>query len=205
MKWCRNFGREIHPQEHKCPPPFFVPLNVTVTVRQRRREFKLAFLESMGEWYGPDPEKPFRFREFQPLLSEVIEHFNSPLSAIFVAPCTEKGEDTQALPLSDAHRCLANCINQYKASRLDKGIRDNVLLLATKWNRVFDPDDTDFAGADGDTVLTELRRQGAEAWQNFQGPALRAARFLCPYSAAWIKDNNRMIPPGVYEPSFNRF
>ena len=197
-----EFGKGRLPGTTQVRAPFFVPITLTVDVRRRGQEdFNLAFLESMGEWYTMELKS--RYKEFQPVLAEVLKRLNSPLSAIFVAPI--EAEAAQSLSIEDSYRCLVNCMNEYRGLRLNGGRHDNLLLLITKWDAAYQPAAANFAEAKSETVLRAVTANGNDVWQSFRGPAFEAARSFTPYTAAWIDDDKRIISPGDYEVVFDRF
>jgi hypothetical protein len=97
-------------------------------------------------------------------------------------------------------------MTEYKRQRLyQRG--DNLLLLLTKWDRVFDPTDprSHFCDATRAIVLEVLR--GSVVWPKFKNLSFpRAnAKAVLPYSAAWINDAHQIVDSKKFQYIFDQF
>jgi hypothetical protein len=97
--------------------PFFVPVQTAFlpegkTARGKEEIARFAFLESMGEWLRKEKDD-YSFQDLRPEISAVLEHFNAPLSAIFVAPATSD-EVLDNDDVNESHEALAHCMDEYE-------------------------------------------------------------------------------------------
>ena len=188
---------ELVPLTHKMAP-FFIPVDLTVDGKQT---IKLAFQEGMGEWYDRSEQGMAQFQEFKPEITAVLRSFTNPISVIFVAPSVADGDVNG---WRKGHESLTHCMDEYHRLRSDTS-RDNLLLLASKWDQRFNPGDHsgNFAAPQVDVLVDELERWGM-SWATFSAMSNVGGKALMPYSAGWI-DKNFIRDPGPYQVHFDRF
>lgn len=187
--------------------PVYFPIDVTVPSESHQDlpSVQLVVLDGMGEWFARDPASPrFAHKPFPVEIDYVLRYFAGPISAIFVVPATASPAD----PLeADMHQAASAAMERYQQSR-EMHEDDNVLLLATKWDRLHPPNRLggNFENADSDAVIASLKPVGT-AWQSFK--TLRnvpvGSRSLLQYSAAWINSGTVMEPQSKAVPVFERY
>lgn len=150
------FSNNALPPATQTVEPFFIPLDVEAPgFGKRPLPCRLAFLEGLGEWYEMDEKTNNKtYKEIKPEITSIFKRFSKPISVIFVAPCYHPDGREE---LDYSHRCLANCINQYKLHRNDKN-HDNILLLLSKWDFLHHPAKSeDFADPSVNTLLNDMK------------------------------------------------
>jgi hypothetical protein len=180
--------------------PFFIPLDIEIRgPGNTGRTCKLAFLEGQGEWFEMDTSTGVDFREMKPEVTAILKRFPNPISVIFVSPCrSPEGR----VGLEYSHRCLANCVDQYRRHRNDPA-RDHLLLMMSKWDARHPPGTDGFNDPAADLLLKEVQ-DWRFIWNAFSTLNGIGSKSLLPYSAGMIS-GNFVNPPGVHKRVFDRY
>jgi hypothetical protein len=122
--------------------PIFLPL--TIRSGTLSQSLNIAFMESAGEFYRPDPNSPEYFAKLRPDTDSFIRNFEGGISFVYVLPYTQLdvravGVDRSADParLREAEAAVVGIIEAYQKIRVNKS-RDSHLLLLSKWDAHFD-------------------------------------------------------------------
>ena len=189
--------------------PLFIPVDIEINRKGIARDTaRFVFLDGMGEWY--QKEGGVRLRSLPEEICYLLSQFSNPISVIFVAPCVmvDRLHNRADVILRDySHECLAYTMDQYHGIRNKKEL-DNVLLLYTKWDAIYRPDDpSGHFGAVGPEFFYETVKDWPFALSKFSGlNELRPdAKAIMPYSASWMIDETTMIPQGDYDVIFNKY
>jgi hypothetical protein len=194
------------------PDPFFVPVQATflrngIQSEGRAEVARFVFLEINGEWLDLGDDE-YTFPPLRPEIAAILEHFNRPLSAIFVAP-SAGDEVLDHDRVARSHQCLAHYMGEFSERRKASAHGDNLLLLATKWDAKYPPDavadPTHFYAPPAQTVIEALGRFGF-SWPAFKTMAKVSgdARAVMPYAATWIR-NGKRTDEARFTPVFERF
>jgi hypothetical protein len=197
-----TFGQSV-------PQPLFLPIDLEVRRANRVEEtLRFVFLDGMGEWY----EKEANRVTLKPLPREILfllQQLSRPISVIFVAPCVmvdpQRGRDDELRNFS--HECLEYTMDQYQTERTN-GEYDNLLLLYSKWDSLYRPNEREgrFYSGDADAFY-ETVKSWPYALAKFAtlSHIRHDGKSVMPYSAAWMTDDKRILPPGDHSPVFNLF
>ncbi len=190
---------KLAPRTQITEGPFFLPIDIKPPLH--RQPLRLAFLESMGEWYQRDgAEGPYKDMRWE--VASILETFEKPISVIFVAPTV--GVPTHSREYSNL--CLANAMAQYNKLRIAKQ-RDNLLFLASKWDAICNPDDPHANFSDATAMQAVDRVRDWTSWTQFLNiDGLRpGAKVFTPYSAARVNRNGVMTVGGQYAEVFEQY
>jgi hypothetical protein len=167
--------------------PFFIP--VVVKPRGNAPAAKIAFLESNGEWYAPNPDSNTFFPELRGEIAGIFTSYSRGISFLHLAPVTQvevrthgtetrKGTDEELQQRADL--ALIGCFEAYKSVRVAKH-KDRHLLLVTKWDAHAVPGDSN---SDGGDVFVEpdlklvndvARKKYPQAYTAFKNLSLETA------------------------------
>jgi hypothetical protein len=186
------------------PYPMFLPIDI-----QRSRDplpVKFAFLEGKGEWYEPSAAaRGSLYQELRDEVADVLKFYDSPLSGIFVAPCSDM-DDVQRLRENDTG--LMGALNAYRRYRMRRD-DDSLLFLLTKWDIQANPiNNPKFGHLDGAEVSGVLDTQYPDSWRAFQAmprPLRNDHRFFMQYCAGYLVEEANRPPPMAKKAIFDRY
>lgn len=120
------------------PFPFFIPIRI---IPKNKPEIKIAFMESRGEWYKPEPDSGRYFPIMKAEINSVLTHYQRGISFIHIAPYTQtktwaEGIDdpgVEKTEINNANLALVGAFNAYEKTRAFKE-EDSHLFLMTKWD-----------------------------------------------------------------------
>lgn len=180
--------------------PFFIPVDIEVRgFGETPKTCKLAFLEGQGEWFEMDAKTGIEFKEMKPEITAILKRFPNPISVIFVAPCVHPLGRSD---LDYSHRCLSNCVDQYKRLRGDRA-NDHLLLVMAKWDDRHRPGTPGFNNPSADLLMEDLKKWNF-IWSAYSTLGGVASKSLLPYSAGVISDGS-VNPSGEHKTVLDRY
>lgn len=186
--------------------PIFIPIDIER--RSGGAPVRLALLEGRGEWYmRVRRDNGISYRDFPPLLSEVIEHYGRPLSVIWVAPfCLWQSSDSLDPDIEESDFALVGALAEYRRRRRTMA-HDSHLFVLAKWDICSPPlPGEGFGSVTRGRVASILAERYPNAWPRYQGlPLQRGHRFFMQYSAGHIVENLFREPPAMHRETFERY
>lgn len=183
------------PEDSSLNEHFFIPINVSVNrPGMPVQTIKLAFLEGMGEWYGLATDGN-NFKALSPDVAALVDRFGNAMSFIYMAPSQPTAEGGAAFLRS--HQSLSHRIDEYsRRLRESDGSRDNLMLLATHWDRLFPPgSDFEKFAAPGPDEIQSVVGAWPFSWASFSNIAVPGKKAMMPYSAGLISETGRTVTP----------
>jgi hypothetical protein len=187
----------VLPADGGLTDPYFIPVKLTCP---DKTQVSFAFLEGKGEWYQPDYSKTNPVQPFQAMLTGFLEQFNSPITAIFLAPFNIEEASVHHITgrLRESDQGLAGAIQEYSKSRRALMGWDKQIFLLTKWD-VFCKGivGDEFADPNTDDVINLLRERFPDSWGKFLGvlPSGRGEnQKVAPYCAGVISGSSVLTP-----------
>lgn len=183
---------------------------------------RFGFLEGNGEAFHRKPKeaggKAGEFVDLTPLVLDLIQFHQAPLSLVLVAPYFVQGEGRgggNIVGREESCKCLNNAVQQYFNLRpLDLQYMDNISLLVTKWDihcRVKSGNNNEttysYPGI-ADTLYPEVLAHVKEwplIWNCFSNrPNYGGGRVLMPYSSG-VDINGTIVLDHPAQPDFDVF
>ena len=158
--------------------PFVIPL----ILRPRGRpEFRVAFVESNGEWYRPNRDDDRLFPALKTQLEDFLRSYQKGVSFLHLIPYTQtavrmsgssKIQDKEQI--AEASLAIAGALTAYETVRLDKS-RDRHLMLVTKWDAHKVPGSDLYGVLNGpsDAALPFVSQNYGQAYAAYRGLNLR--------------------------------
>jgi hypothetical protein len=194
--------------------PIFIPVEFVPT--GDLEPFRLAFMESQGEFIQVDPERNKGSVKLQDEIDNIYKTYNRGLSIIFVAP-SRLGEDKvmsdeeyQEMRVSD--QSLYDCLRHYNEPR--KGVakeRDRFLFLFSKWDNLVRPIShspgisASFLSPDEALLHREIRKKFGMSWAYFQKMPQKFRRNVMHYCAGLSVDGEILQIPEEERRYFAQF
>lgn len=204
-----RFDDGLLPQQTIEPKPFFIPIRIQGP--RDSEPVRFAFLESMGEWYEPQPEPEGEDRmplhpELKREIRQVVANYAEPASYIYAAPYSTG--DGIGINARDCAIGLTGALRNY-GRHVQNREKDFHLFLLTKWDQVANPmaGDAGFGWVEPDTVRTLLDDRFRQPWSAFCAMPQRTEyrRFFMQYSAAHIVEDRVGRPPDAFAEFFARY
>ena len=176
--------------------PVVIPLDFTV--RGRDKPLKLAIIDGRGEWYQPN-DKPnvaageTTFRDFPEDIKNIVEHYDSAISFMWVAPVVEKG----ATEIGDLG--LLAALSKYQEYRKVASRQlDAHLYLLSKWDAKSSYHTGEyFERVTGQTIVDYVDEYYRASWDKFRNLPLGkndSERRKFMHYCAWRFQNGLPVP-----------
>ncbi|MCW3838463.1 hypothetical protein ACFQ1E_20695 [Sphingomonas canadensis] len=200
-RYTRDFAEGTQLPATLVEKPYFIPIDVRPPDGP---EVKLAFLEGRGDWIRPlDGDSGPVFQDLKPEIIDLLTHYSSNASVIYVAPYTI-GEGTRE---SDTGLCGAIVKYQYHRNLPE---RDCHLFTLAKWDTFAEPlkDDPKFASVEDVEVAEILMQRYPTSWARFKNLPIdpdSGRRYFMQYASGHIVGGIVRDPPEKHRSTFDRY
>jgi hypothetical protein len=171
-----------------------IPFYVGFKLIKDSSEYRMVFMESMGEWIERD-QRDQLYQDFNFETTYLLSNWTRPMTVIFIVPAA----DDKKAKMETASDAIHNAVTQYTRLRRNRA-SDNLLLVASKWDLAARPDDKDreFEEAPWTSILKRFEGHGRQlAWASFaalqSGAQEAPARWLAPLCSVQIDDNDYVV------------
>lgn len=131
--------------------PMFIPVRINGS---EQPEVRLAFIESEGEWFQPDPNLKSYYKPFRPDIEDLLGQYPEGISVIWVAPYAGSSCKASAYATADpnaqtsvANESLQGAMANYEALRSQNCEKDSHIFLVTKWDNYKSQEITDITSS----------------------------------------------------------
>ena len=191
--------------------PFFIPI---IIKPPHLPEMRFAFMESNGEWYGPQKDTGKYFPELKEEINSILQHYQKGISFIHLAPFTQinawannqDGLDVDRDHINNASLALVGAFNAYEHLRVFKN-DDAHMFLITKWDASGKDDLIErlefVAFEDVESVASNVYTKGFAAFNNLKLDM--AQKNLMQYCSGIMSVRNIIKASAELKPILNRY
>jgi hypothetical protein len=212
-KTVASFDNSFAPPPTKTSEPFFVPITFT---QSDGRLAKVAFLESMGEFYMLQENGDSPHKKFHTLLGSFLNSYTGEISVLYIAPVvtgevSSNGalESPSSKEMTARDLAMFGVIGQYINQRRGMFNRDRHLLLMSKWDVLFKTlSEPDLVDPPPDRIESVLASRYPKTWAKFSNIPMNEAvgnKRFSAYSAGMMFESRVLAASAEDRPKMEKF